>query len=84
LETNEQTRIGMAMIASTIAGAVFASGSAKNEMDLLFIVEQKMQTLFPTVEPKEILLAVSHSLASLNLYRETLTQWDKPIDGGIH
>lgn len=84
LETNEKTRVGMAMIASTIAGSVFSSGAAKDEMDLLFIVEQKMQGLFPTMQPKDILLACSHALASLNLYRETLTQWDKPTDGGIH
>lgn len=83
METKENRKIGMAMIASTIAGSVFSSGAAKSEMEILYIVEEKMQALFPTVEPKEILLAVSHALASLNLYRETLVQWDKP-QGGVH
>lgn len=78
MEVNEQTRTGMAMLASTIAGAVFASGSAKTEVALLFLVEEKMQALFPTVETTEIFLAVSHALASLNLYRETLGHFDKP------
>ena len=82
METNEQTRIAMAMIAGTIAGAVFASGSAKNEMDLLFILEEKLGALFPTVEPKEILLACSHALVSVNIYRENLGNFDKP-EGSI-
>lgn len=78
MEVNEQTRTGMAMLASTIAGAVFASGSAKSEVALLFLVEEKMQALFPTVETTEIFLAVSHALVLLNLYRETLGHFDKP------
>ena len=82
MEVNQNTRAAMASIASTIAGAIYASGAAKTEMDLLYIVEQKMLALFPTVESKEILLAVSHSLASLNLYRESLGHFDKP-QGGI-
>lgn len=82
---NEMTklRVGLATMASTIAGGVFISGSAKDEMTLLFIVEEKMMAIFPTVEPKEILLACSHALASLNLYRETLGHFDKP-EGGVH
>lgn len=83
MEVNEQTRTGMAMLASTIAGAVFASGSAQNDMALLFLVEEKMQALFPSVETTEIFLAVSHALASLNLYKESLGHFDKP-EGEIH
>lgn len=78
MEVNEQTRTGMTMLASTIAGSVFASGSAKTQVALLFLVDEKMQALFPTVETTEIFLAVSHTLASLNLYRETLGYFDKP------
>jgi hypothetical protein len=78
MEVNENTRAGMAMLASTIAGAVFASGSAQTEVALLFLVEEKMLALFPSVEPAEIFIAVSKALTSLNFYRETLGHFDKP------
>jgi hypothetical protein len=78
MEVNENTRTGMAILASTIAGAVFTSGSAQTELALLFLVEEKMLALFPTVEPAEIFIAVSQALTSLNLYRETLGHFDMP------
>ncbi|WP_281744475.1 hypothetical protein [Polynucleobacter yangtzensis] len=79
--SNENLRVGMAMLASTIAGAIFASGSARDEMTILFIVEEKMQALFPTVEHKEILLACSHAMATLGAYQDSLGHFDKPTGG---